>query len=215
MSLREIQANEVAVTFGVDPRTDEVDEDMVRLDGVPGLQPTDLREIEAELGVSASVESGGVGVGASGPGIELVLAYASIPGDLIVLAQIGKGVLRAIRRVRARRDRTVVVSHGPTFAALAAASLPPEAAEALEGMRYAGSCRNLSGGEPPNWVGTDDRHIWTVVLEHPTNGTMGLVFMAPSGTVLGWTVVPHVAYFNGDDYVWRSPQQIAQWRAGQ
>jgi len=211
MSLREIAPNELVLTFGVDPRTSEVDIDMVRLDGVPGLQPSDLREIEGDLDVSASVEPGGVGVGASGPGIELILAYLSIPGDLFALAQIGKGLLKVIDRVRARRARNVVVSHGPTFAALAAASLPAEAAEALDGMEYTG-CRNLGGGEPPNWVGTDDRHVWTVVFEHPTNGTMGVVFMAPSGIVLSWTVLPRVAYFNGSDYLWRSPEQIAEWR---
>src|SRR3954469_5414252 len=165
MTLREIQPNELVVTFGVDPRADEADADMVRLDGVPGLQPPDLREIEEELGAAASVGPGGTGVGASGLGIELILAYASIPGDLIALAQIGRGVQKAIQRVRGRRERSVVLSHGPTFAALAAASVPTEAVDALQGMEYAG-CRNLSGGEPPNWLGTDDRHIWVVVFEH-------------------------------------------------
>lgn len=211
MSLREVGPNELVLTFGVDPGTPEVENGMVRLDGVPGLQPPDLREIEVDLDVSASVEPGGVGVGASGPGIELVIAYLSLPGDLIALAHIGKGLRKVIDRVRGRHERPVVVSHGPTFAALAAASLPGAANEALEGMEYAG-CRNLNGGEPPNWAGTDDRHVWTVVFEHPTNGTMGLVFMAPSGLVLGWTVLPRVAYFNGKDYLWRSPEQIAEWR---
>src|SRR3954454_12272767 len=112
MSLRPVEPNELAVTFGVDPRTDEVDVDMVRLDGVPGLQPEDLQEIERELDVSASVEASGVGVGASGPGIELILAYASIPGDLIALAEIGRRLLKVVNRVRARRQRSVVVSHG-------------------------------------------------------------------------------------------------------
>ena len=45
--------DELVITFGVDPRTDEADADMVRLDGVPGLQPSDLREIEEELGARA------------------------------------------------------------------------------------------------------------------------------------------------------------------
>ena len=56
MSRRPIGRNELVLTFGVDPRTDEVEADMVRLDGVPGLQPADLREIESVLDVTASVE---------------------------------------------------------------------------------------------------------------------------------------------------------------
>jgi hypothetical protein len=211
MSLRQVEPNELAVTFGVDIRAGEVDIDMVRLDDVSGLQPPDLRDIEEDLGVTASVQPGGVGVGASGPGIELILAYASIPGDLLALVQVGGGVLKVIQRVRKRRERTVVVSHGPTLGALAAASIPTDAVAAMTGMEYAG-CRNLNGDEPPNWLGTDDRHIWAVVFEHPTNGAMGIVFMAPSGIMLGWTVVPHVAFFNGSDYLSRSPEQIVAWR---
>jgi hypothetical protein len=214
VSLRELGPNELAITFGVDPRIDETEAEMVRLDGVPGLQPADLSEIAADLSVQASVEPSGVGVGASGPGIELILACASVPADLLALAQIGAGLWKVIERVRARRHRSVIVSHGPTLAALAASTLPKEAMAAFDGMEYAG-CRNLNGGEPPDWVGTDDRHIWAVIFEHPTHGTMGVVFMAPSGLVVGWTVVPHVAYFNGSDYLWRSPEQIIDWRKGQ
>jgi hypothetical protein len=102
MSLRRIELDELVVTFGVSARTGEMDADTVRLDGVPGLRPRDLRESEGDLGVAASVRLGGIGVGTSGPGMDLVLAYASIPGDLLALAQIGRGLLKVIQRVRKR-----------------------------------------------------------------------------------------------------------------
>lgn len=210
MSLGEVAPNELVVTFSVNWNGGEMDEDSVQLDRVPGLQPRDLREVERDLDANVRVGPGSVGVGAAGPGIELIIAYLSIPADVLALTQIGRGLLEVIRRVRARRERRVVVSHGPTLAALATAQLPPQAATAMAGMRYA-SCRNLSGLEPPNWVGTDDRHVWMVTFEHPTDGTMGVVFMSPSATVLGWNVIPVAIYYNGDDWVSRSPDDVEKW----
>lgn len=130
-----------------------------------------------------------MGVGAAAPGIELVLAYASIPGDVLALFKIAKKIKSAIRNIQDRRARPATVSDPDTMAAMAAASATSEVAEKLRGTRLR-AVRNLFGGEPPNRLGTDSRHIWAVVFEHETQGYALVIFMSPSGLVLGQAQVP-------------------------
>lgn len=207
MTLEPPSENDIVITFGVEDDTEETDSDVVRLDRVAGLDATALRKIEQITGASAHVRAGDVGVDASGPGIELWLTFASVPDDIFALAEIGQGIRRVIAKVRRHRDRTVVISHGPTFAALAAASLPPDVAHQFDGMTFS-SCRNLSGAEPPNWTGTDDRHIWVAMFQHPTSGLAGFVFMAPSGERLGQVVVPYRVYWDGDEWRRRTSEEL-------
>lgn len=79
-------------------------------------------------------------------------------------------------------------------------------------MQFSG-CRNLLGGEPPTWVGTDDRHAWVVIFQDQTKGLLGLVFMSPSGERLGQVVVPVLDYWDGQDWHVRTPTEIEPYRA--
>jgi hypothetical protein len=94
------------------------------------------------------------------------------------------------------------------MAAVASASVSGAALELLHGTRLK-SVRNLFGGEPPNWLGTDTRHVWAVVFEHETQGYALIIFMSPSGLVLGHAQVPLETYWDGSTYQQRTPEDIA------
>jgi hypothetical protein len=79
-------------------------------------------------------------------------------------------------------------------------------------MEFIG-CRNLLGGEPPNWVGTDDRHVWVVMFQDTAKGLLGLVFMSPSGERLGQVTVPILTYLDGGEWRARSEAELSAWRA--
>jgi len=201
------QTTEFKVTLGVLP--EEVSVEGVRLDALAGLGPDDLEEIGRDTGADVTVRPGSTGVGAAGPGIELILAYVSIPGDLLALIEIGKKIKSAIKKIRARRARSVTISDSDTMAAVAAASVTGELIEKLHGASLK-AVRNLFGGEPPNWLGTDSRHIWAVVFEHETQGYALIIFMSPSGLVLGHVQVPVETYWDGSTYRSRTPEDIAR-----
>ena len=168
-----------------------------RLHSLEGLTPTDLQALSDETGAQVTTRRASVGVGAAGPGVEVILAYASIPGDILALVEIGKKIKQVIRKVQSHRaTRTVTISDRDTMAAVAAASATGETADHLTGTRLR-SVRNLSDGEPPSWLGTDDRHVWAVVFEHGTQGYVLLFFMSPSGLVLGSARVPLEHYWDG------------------
>ena len=75
---------EFKITFGVGPEGGAQDEQLNELEG---LTPDDLRLLSEETGAQATTRPGSVGGGAAGPGVELILAYASIPGDLLALLE--------------------------------------------------------------------------------------------------------------------------------
>ncbi len=201
-----ISTSEFRVTLGA--MLEEIEHGVVRLDALVGLGPEDLRTLGNEAQADISVRQGGVGVGASGPGIELVLAFASIPGDLLALIEIGKRIKSVIKKIQGRDKRSVTISDSGTLAAVAAASASDDLLAQLKGTRLM-SVRNLSGGEPPNWNGTDTRHLWAVVFEHETQGYAWLLFMSPSGLVLSHCQVPLETYWDGSTYQHRSPEEIA------
>ena len=203
--------SEFKITFGA--AREEVGEGSVRLDDLAGLSTDDLQELSDETGTRLSLRPGSVGVGAAGPGIELILAYASIPGDFLTLVQAGQMIRSVIKKIQSRRMRSVTISDSDTMAAVAAASLKSDLLDQLDGTRVR-SVRNLFGAEPPNWVGTDTRHVWAVTFEHETKGYAFVIFMSPSGLVLGHAQVPLKSYWDGATSKQRTPGAIARfWRA--
>jgi len=125
--------SEFKVTFSVVPQ--EVSVEGVRLDALTGLGPDDLEEIGRDTAAHVTVRPGSTGVGAAGLGIELILAYVSIPGDLLALIEIGKKIKSAIKKIQARQARSITISDSDTMAAVAAASVPGELIGKLQGTR--------------------------------------------------------------------------------
>jgi hypothetical protein len=201
--------SEFKVTFGLVQEEEEVVGETVQFGAIAGFGPEDLEELSSDTGARVTVRPGSVGVGASALGIELVLAFAN-PGSVLALIQIGEKIKAAISRIQARRARPVTISDPSTMTAIAAASAVSEVLEKLHGTRFL-AVRNLSGGDaPPNWAGTDSRHIWAVVFEHETQGWALVIFMSPSGLFLGQTEVPVEMYWDGVTWQSRKPEDIAQ-----
>jgi len=197
---------EFKITFGVGH--EQAGGSVRQLDSFAGLSRDDLEKLADGSGARLHTRPGSVGVGAAGPGVELVLAYASIPGDFVSLVAAGQMIRSIVKKVQDRRRRTVTISDSNTMAAVAAASLKSELGDQLRGARLK-SVRNLFGGEPPNWLGTDTRHVWAVTFEHVTDGYVFIILMSPSGLVLGHVTVPLESYWDGSSYQQRTAQDIA------
>jgi hypothetical protein len=201
--------SELKLTFGV--AREELDGGHVRLDALAGLSPDDLEQLGDDTGTHISLRPGSVGVGAAGPGVELVLAYASIPGDFLALVSIGQMIKSVVKKIQNSRTRSVTISDSNTMAAMAAASLKDDLLDQLDGTKLR-SVRNLFGSEPPDWLGTDTRHVWVVTFEHETRGYAFVIFLSPSGLVLGHAQVPLESYWDGSTYQRRRPEDIARFR---
>jgi hypothetical protein len=111
----------------------------------------------------------------------------TICASVLGMVQAGQMVKSVIERVQHRRERTVTISDPLTMAAVAAASVNRELLDQLTGATLR-SVRNLFGRELPNWLGTDSRQVWAVTFEHETLGHPLIIFMSPSGLVLGHAV---------------------------
>ncbi len=201
--------SEFKVTFGA--AREEVGEGRVRLDILTGLTPDDLEELSDDTGTRFSLRPGSVGVGAARLGIELIITYASIPGDILSLVAAGQMIRSVIKKIQSRRMRSVTISDSDTMAAVAAASLKSDLLDQLDCTKVR-SVRSLFGGEPPNWLGTNTRHVWAVTFEHETEGYAFVIFMSPSGLVLGHAQVPLESYWDGATYKRRKPENIARFR---
>lgn len=197
------------ITFGIGHETGSSDH---HLDSLVGLSPADLDNFSAGTGTSLSTRPGSVGVGAAGPGVELILTFASIPGDFVSFVAIGQMIRSVVKQIQSRRQRPITVSDPNTMSALAAASVKTDLHDQLKGTRLK-SVRNLFGGEPPNWLGTDTRDIWAVTFEHETEGYTFIIFMSSSGLVLGQAEIPLESYWDGTKYQQRTPEDVARWHS--
>jgi hypothetical protein len=183
----------------------ETDGDVVYLDRVVGFGPTDIEALRGQLAEGRlTVEPGGVGKGASGPGVALVLEVAEhVVNDVAGLIGVGLALRQAIRRISERRGRSPAIANEQALGALAAA----EAANQLTGARYVHTVPlNVDPG-----VGTDERDVWAACFDRWDVGLVHVIFMSPSGLVLGQVRVPAEAFMDGAEYRMRSPQDIERW----
>jgi hypothetical protein len=195
---------EIAFGAGYD---DEQTNGAAHTDQVHGLRPHELPELEALVaGASISVEPGGVGVGASGPGVIAVLTIAQdVVADAAALLTVGAGLRALIKRVCAKRRREVAISDPTTLGAVAAAGAP-QLREHLIGTYFDSS--RIVVGPPDARVGTDDRHIWASAFVADDHAVV--IFVAPSGLVLSTVIIPFACYFDGASWVWRGQSDIQQ-----
>ena len=179
-----------------------------------GLAPDELDELSEATNARLSLLRGSVGYGESSTGIELVITLASIPANVLGLVAAGKAVKSVIEKIQSRRKRTVTITDSKTMAAVAVTSVKPELLDKLAGIQLR-SVRNLFGGEPP-WFGTiwgtDARHVWAVTFEQTVDGYAFIIFMSPTGLVLGHTQVPLEEYFDGTTYHRRTPEDLTKYQ---
>jgi hypothetical protein len=195
---------EMTVTWLAQAGT-ETDGDRVFVDDAEGLRAADLEELRAVTGLDGlSVRDGSVGKGAAGPGIALVFEIGEhVVNDLASLIALGVALRAAIRWVSGRRRRQPAITSPEAMAALAA----DHARDELTGSYYVKTVPlNVSEG-----VGTDERDVWAACFDRPQRGTVHIVFLSPSGRVLGHVQVPAELYFDGTDIRRRSDDELRGW----
>jgi hypothetical protein len=206
------QGSEYRVIFKATPS--DLGQDMPGLGTFTGLAPDELDELSEATNARLSLLRGSVGYGESSTGIELVITLASIPANVLGLVAAGKAVKSVIEKIQSRRKRTVTITDSKTMAAVAVTSVKPELLDKLAGIQLR-SVRNLFGGEPP-WFGTiwgtDARHVWAVTFEQTVDGYAFIIFMSPTGLVLGHTQVPLEEYFDGTTYHRRTPEDLTKYQ---
>lgn len=196
---------EVRLTFTATGREEEAGS-VVGVGLGPELAWEDLPAISDETSATATLRPGGVGVGAAGPGIELVLQYSSEALTTMTgLVFVGEKLHALIRRLRARRGRPTV-KDSQTIAALAATEASRRYDD-LAGMQLYDS-RMIVGSSPPQWAGTDSRHVWASTFTHPTDGYLLVVFVSGSGMLLGFARVPLETYYDGTSWQMRSSEDV-------
>lgn len=183
----------------------ETDGDRIFLDRVVGLQAEDLQALPQVSCVRrAAVRDGAVGKGASGPGVVLVLEVVErVVQDLSGLVGLGLALREIIRLVSHRRGNPPALLNEAALAALAAAS----AAEELDGTYYLRTIPLSVDGT----AGTDERDVWASCFEAPEEGAVHVVFLSPTGLVLGHVRVPVELYFDQSAVRRRTARDIARW----
>lgn len=182
-------------------------------------EEADLSTVEEELAMEIAdlarrtgvtgvrVKEGNVGVGASGPGFELIIELArTAVDDTGRLAALGGWVMWLIERAQARKRRVVTISDEATLGAVAAAVASKSCD--LASLRFL-SCRPLTGW-PATPDETDERFIWTAVFANDAEHEVLVVFMSPAGVVLGQVVVPEHAYESEAGWMERSQDDLAE-----
>ncbi len=179
------------------------------IDQVPGFTAVDLEELRAlgpdAVEVELSTEPGSVGKGAAGYGITLLIGTLAAAGAINTLVQFGEYALRIIAWIRDKTDAGPVIADPDTLGAVAAASADESTRARLTGCRFRGTVPiTASLG-----AGTDERDIWAACFDGEWFGVV--IFMSPSGTVLGTVVVPAEWGFIGGEWRMRTPEEIAAW----
>lgn len=161
---------------------DDMVDDVVHPETMPGFDRDDLVALEAELpGGQLSAAPGFVGKGGAGPGVELVWHLTEeVLTDGASLLAVGSALWRLVHRVQQRRQRPLQVQDPMTIAARAAASAQHGTRELLREARWLQTVC-LTGGGPG--MGTDDRDIWATSSQLPDANVLVLL-SAPSGLLL-------------------------------
>ncbi|WP_412515628.1 hypothetical protein K8Z49_27710 [Actinomadura madurae] len=200
------------VTFGIpEPSDSEAHRELA--DQI-GLGPKDLADLEAAIDAEATLAEGSFGIGASGFGVSVLLALSDNAVSTVAGLLVIGGALRGfIRKVTGRPQVTMPsITESYTQAAIAAAGVPKLRHELIE-MTFVEAKplddrregRHLPGTA---WGGTDPRDVWCVVFYHSRRGYSLMIFVSPTGVILGYVRVPHEMFFDGDDWIHRSEEEV-------
>lgn len=148
-----------------------------------------------------------MGKGASGSGVALVLEVAEhVVNDTASLLAVGEVLRRIIKRTSERRGRTPSILD-PVALGAVVTTYVADHVDAV-GQPWVAPL-NVDPG-----IGTDARDVWAASFDDPGAGLLHVVYLSPSGLGLGYVRVPVEAYFDGDEYRYRRPDEIARWWQG-
>ena len=109
---------------------------------------------------------------------------------------------------RQRGGAEPTVSEPNTLAALAAAGVDEATQRLIVGCQYEKTVPLTVSLE--HWAGTDERDVWAVCFSH-AEGYVALIFVSPSGFVLGTATVPARFGFQEGVFRERTASEISEW----
>lgn len=184
----------------------ELDGDSLLLDRAVGLAVADLAEIPLPPNTRARAASGGIGKGASGTGVGVVLEIAEhTVNDLASLIGIGYALRALISRVSQHRAHAPAGASASSLGALAAAE-SPALAEDTDAWHYARTVPLTTDGS----VGTDVRDVWAAAFVNEPRGLVQLAFYSSSTRYLGSAMVATEWFLDGSDRQRRTEAQLAE-----
>lgn len=178
------------------------------VDQAPGFTASDLDDLRNALGggsIDVSVSPASIGKGASGYGVTVAVTILSVAGGISGLLHLGEYALKAITTIRTRTGSSPTIHDPDTLGAVAAASAKAHAPFDLTGCHYVGTVPITARPE----AGTDARDIYAACFDG--EGFAGVIFMSPSGTVLGTITVPAEYGFEEGEWRHRSAEELAAW----
>jgi len=177
------------------------------LEEVVGFRSSDLEEIRgmAPSEVSVSFGPGSVGKGAEALGVTLLIDTLVVMGGINTLIQFGGYARRVIDWMRDKTGAQPTISDPTTLGAVAAASVEGSMRARLDGSSFLGTVPiTASVG-----AGTDARDIYAAIFGGEDFAIV--IFMSPTGMVLGTVAVPAQMGYEGGEWRERTPEEIAAW----
>lgn len=184
-------------------------EDMADVEDFARRYDDELDELKHQAGVSHVIlKPGSIGVGASGPGVDVIIHIVDnlrwISDDVARMALWGGIIKCFVDKVRSKQRKSLgpCIEDPDTLGALAATAIPGN--EALSKYRFIGS-RLLTIEEG---LGSDERQLAASTFVNDTAGSAIVVFISPSGALLGMVQVPLEVYWAEGHMVHRSSQDL-------
>jgi hypothetical protein len=186
----------------------ELEGDVVALDRARGLTVDDVEALSAEAPAEATLTTsrGGLGKGASGTGVSLVLEIAEhAVNDVASLIGIGYALRALISKISDRRDRHPGGANDATLTALAAAETAA-IADAADDWYHTRTVPLTTSGES----GTDLRDVWASTFLSESRGVIEIVFLSPTTRHLGTATVAAEWFSHGDGGHLRTDAELAE-----
>jgi len=184
----------------------ELDGGAPLLDRAVGLAVADLAEIPLPPNTSARAASGGIGKGASGTGVGVVVEIAEhTVNDLASLIGIGYALRALVSRISQHRESAPASASASSLGVLAAAETPALAEDA-DAWYYARTVPLTTDGS----VGTNMRDVWAAAFVNERRGLVRLAFYSSTTRYLGSAMVGTEWVFDGSDGHTRSDAQLAE-----
>lgn len=204
MDSQTMPSSAVRLTVNWRPVELETDHDQIFLDRVRGFDEPLAKLRQAVPDANTGIAGGERGKGASAVAVATWLEISErVLNDVASLIEVGLALKLFIEAVSPSRGRPVLIdSRG--LAALAAARAADELAK---GAYYSRTVPLTTSGE----AGTDERDVWAVCFDQPDLGRAYVVFMSPSGLVLGALAVPVEMVYDDEEWITRTEAQIDDW----
>jgi hypothetical protein len=196
-------SEQVRLRFSVNPN-ELIDGDRIESERIRGFTAGDLRELQdtyPDIHIESVAESD-MGVGASAPGLEVVIDIVGVVGGIEGVIALGHRIKDLVGWIKRKRRRQLLLPESRSAAALSAIETQPNSLG--PGWQLIES--RMVG--PKSGAGMDGRWIYRSVF---SDGDWTQVrFMAADGNYLGATSLAHQA-FGHHKMVERATQSFAEW----